>query len=112
MKRPGLAAALLALACCAHAEFFGDNRSRQHEDYEKYLACIKDYASASALRDATPSDVAAAAISACDTQYQSLMTSTYQLFGMAQQAGDVLSETRQKARDYAIRIVIEARGGR
>lgn len=40
------------------------------------------------------------------------MASTYQLFGMTQQASDVLSETKQKARDYAIRIVIEARRGR
>lgn len=30
MKRPCLAVALLVFACRAHAEFFGDNRSRQH----------------------------------------------------------------------------------
>jgi hypothetical protein len=100
---------MLTCACHAHAQFFGDTRSRQNEEYESYLRCIQRYVQSSPVTEALPSDIASAAISSCDAQYQQLLMPTYQLYGYTQQANDVLNETKQKARDYAVQLVIEAR---
>lgn len=109
MKRALAIVALSVFACGARAEFFGDTRSRQNDAYEKYFACVKKYVDASPVSELPPSDLASAAISACDAQYQELVFPTYQLFGYTQQAADILSETKQKARDYAIQAAIEVR---
>lgn len=100
---------LLVFACSAQAQFFGDTRSHQNDAYERYLACVKKYVDNSPVSELPPSDLASAAVSACDAQYQELALPTYQLFGYTQQAADILSETKQKARDYAIQAAIEAR---
>ncbi|MBK4734151.1 hypothetical protein [Noviherbaspirillum pedocola] len=109
MKKQLAMALLVLTACSAHAQFFGDSRSRQDDAYKQYLACVKKYAESSAGQNALPSDIASAALSACDDHYQRMLLPTYELFGYTQWANDVLTETRQKARDYAIQAVLEAR---
>jgi hypothetical protein len=109
MKKQLVVTVFALTACSAHAQFFGDTRSRQNDAYQQYLACVRKYAESSAGQNAPPSDIASAALSACDEHYQRMLLPTYELFGYTQSANDVLAESRQKARDYAIQAVLEAR---
>jgi hypothetical protein len=100
--------ASFAMVCDAQS-VFGDNASLQNDAYQDYLSCVRDYAKPYlSSSNALPQDVAAAAISACEERYQKLRITTYRLFGDTDNTVRVLRESRQIARAYVVRMVLES----
>jgi hypothetical protein len=104
----GLVSILLIQTPAAHAQV-GENQMAQSESYDIYFRCLRVYANRYIKTEALAADVAAAAMSACENQYQALFTATTRMFGGYQQAEAVLKDARDNARNFTVRTVLEAR---
>ena len=110
MKNYCLAIALLVLTGAVHAQNPpGDRQSMQEEAYSTYFRCIGVYAGRYIKSEALVADVADAAMSACQDRYQDLVNATSTLLGNLPAASTVLKDTRETARSFAVRTVLEAR---
>jgi predicted AAA+ superfamily ATPase len=110
MKKLLLALLPLALAGAADAQSpGGDRQSQQEEAYNTYFRCINIYAGRYVKSEALVADIADAAMSACQDRYQDLVNTTTALLGGLPAANIMLRDTRDTARSFAVRTVLEAR---
>jgi hypothetical protein len=110
MKTLSIAALLLTIAGATYAQGIGgDRQSQQEEAYGTYFRCINVYASRYIKSEALVADVADAAMSACQDRYQDLVNTTSALLGGLPAANITLRDTRDTARSFAVRTVLEAR---
>ena len=104
--------AILAL-CLSQAAFTqglnGDRQSQQEEAYNTYFRCINVYATRYIKSEALVADIADASMSACQDRYQDLVNATSTLLGGLPAANITLRDTRDTARSFAVRTVLEAR---
>ena len=100
----------LMLSCAAQAQGLnGDRQAQQEEAYNPYCRGISVYASRYVKSEALVADVADAAMSACQDRYQDLVNATSALLGGLPAANNTLRDTRDTARSFAVRTVLEAR---
>ena len=101
----------LILTRVVHAQGIvgGDRQSMQEEAYSTYFRCIGVYAGRYIKSDALVADIADAAMSACQDRYQDLISATSVLLGNLPAASTVLRDTRDTARSFAVRTLLEAR---
>jgi len=110
MKKLLIAFLPLLLATAADAQGLnGDRQSQQEEAYSTFFRCINVYAGRYVKSEALVADIADAAMSACQDRYQDLVNTTSALLGGLPAANIMLRDTRDTARSYAVRIVLEAR---
>jgi hypothetical protein len=110
MKKCLLALLPLLLAGAASAQGLnGDRQSQQEEAYNTYFRCINIYAGRYVKSEALVADIADAAMSACQDRYQDLVNATTALLGGLPAANITLRDTRDTARSFAVRTVLEAR---
>jgi hypothetical protein len=110
MKKLLIAFLPLALATAAVAQGLNAERQTQQEEaYSTYFRCINVYAGRYVKSEALVADVADAAMSACQDRYQDLVNATSVLLGGLPAANIMLRDTRDTARSYAVRTVLEAR---
>jgi hypothetical protein len=110
MKKLSLALLSLILLNPAHAQGLGgDRQTQQEEAYNTYFRCINVYAGRYIKSEALVADVADAAMSACQDRYQDLVNTTSALLGGLPAANITLRDTRDTARSFAVRTVLEAR---
>jgi hypothetical protein len=110
MKFHWIAIPLLVLTTSAQAQNGGGDRQGAQDDaYNTYFRCVRVYASRYIKSEALAADVADAAMSACQDRYQDLLNTTSQLVGNLSGAQTLLKDTRETARSFAIRTVLEAR---
>jgi hypothetical protein len=110
MKNYRIAIALLVLSSAVHAQGVpGDRQGMQEEAYNTYFRCMGVYAGRYIKSEALVADVADAAMSACQDRYQDLLNATSTLLGNLPAANAVLRDTRETARSFAVRTVLEAR---
>lgn len=110
MKNYCIGIMLLALAGTVHAQGMGGDRQVQQEEaYGTYFRCVAVYASRYIKSEALVADVADAAMSACQDRYQDLVNSTSALLGGLPAAQAMLKDTRDTARSFAVRTLLEAR---
>ena len=110
MKFHWIAIPLLVLSASAQAQLAaGDRQSAQEDAYNTYFRCVRVYASRYIKSEALVADVADAAMSACQDRYQDLLNTTSQLVGNLPAAHALLKDTRETARSFAVRTVLEAR---
>lgn len=110
MKNLSIAVLTLAMAGAAHAQLLvGDRQSQQEEAYNTYFRCVTVYAGRYVKSEALVADVADAAMSACQDRYQDLVNTTSALLGGLPAANITLRDTRDTARSFAVRTVLEAR---
>jgi len=109
MKIYWIAIPLLFLATAAQAQVGADRQTAQEEAYDTYFRCVRVYATRYIKSEALVADVADAAMSACQDRYQDLMNTTTQLVGNAAGAQALLKDTRETARSFAVRTLLEAR---
>jgi hypothetical protein len=110
MKKLMTAMLPLVLAGAAHAQGLnGDRQSQQEEAYNTYFRCMNVYASRYVKSEALVADIADAAMSACQDRYQDLVNATASLVGGLPAASVTLRDTRDTARSFAVRTVLEAR---
>lgn len=103
------ALALLATATATAQGVSGDRQNQQEEAYSTYFRCVNVYASRYVKSEALVADVADAAMSACQDRYQDLVNATSTLLGGLAAANITLRDTRDTARSYAVRTLLEAR---
>jgi hypothetical protein len=108
MKKFGIAMAALALAGAAQAQAV-DRQAAQDEAYSTYFRCINVYAARYFKSQALVADVGDAALSACQDRYQDLFNATAALVGTPAIAQSTLQDVRENARNFAVRLVLEAR---
>lgn len=99
---------LLSGAACAQS-LNGDRQTQQDEAYSTYFRCINIYAGRYVKSEALVADIADAAMSACQDRYQDLVNATSALLGGLPAANITLRDTRDTARSFAVRTVLEAR---
>jgi hypothetical protein len=110
MKKILISILPFVLSCAAQAQGLnGDRQSQQEEAYNTYFRCINVYASRYVKSEALVADVADAAMSACQDRYQDLVNATSALLGGLPSANITLRDTRDTARSFAVRTVLEAR---
>ena len=110
MKKLSIAFLPLVLAAAAGAQGLNTERQTQQEDaYSTYFRCINVYAGRYVKSEALVADIADAAMSACQDRYQDLVNATAALLGGLPAANIMLRDTRDTARSYAVRTVLEAR---
>lgn len=110
MKHYSIGIMLLALAGAVHAQGMGGDRQVQQEEaYGTYFRCVAVYATRYVKSEALVADVADAAMSACQDRYQDLVNSTSALLGGLPAAQAMLKDTRDTARSFAVRTLLEAR---
>jgi hypothetical protein len=110
MKFHWIAIPLLVLTTSAQAQNGGGDRQGAQDDaYNTYFRCVRVYASRYIKSEALAADVADAAMSACQDRYQDLLNTTSQLVGNLSGAQTLLKDTRETARSFAVRTVLEAR---
>jgi hypothetical protein len=110
MKKLLIAILPLVLATAADAQGLnGERQSQQEEAYSTYFRCINVYAGRYVKSDALVADIADAAMSACQDRYQDLVNATSALLGGLPAANVTLRDTRESARSFAVRTVLEAR---
>jgi hypothetical protein len=110
MKKLLIAALPLVLASAAYAQGLnGDRQTQQDEAYSTYFRCINIYAGRYVKSEALVADIADAAMSACQDRYQDLVNATSTLLGGLPAANITLRDTRDTARSFAVRTVLEAR---
>lgn len=110
MKKNYSALALLLITGVVHAQGIGgDRQSLQEESYSTYFRCIGVYAGRYVKSEALIADVADASMSACQDRYQDLLNATSTLLGNLPAAQAVLRDTRETARNFAVRTLLEAR---
>lgn len=110
MKKLLLAVLPLVLAAAANAQGLnGDRQTLQEESYNTYFRCINIYAGRYIKSEALIADIADAAMSACQDRYQDLVNATTALLGGLPAANIMLRDTRDTARSFAVRTVLEAR---
>lgn len=110
MKKRLLITLPLLLASAVHAQGLnGDRQTQQEEAYNTYFRCINVYAGRYVKSEALVADVADAAMSACQDRYQDLVNATSALLGGLPAANITLRDTRDTARSFAVRTVLEAR---
>src|SRR5512133_1164217 len=110
MKKLLLALLPFVLAGAADAQGLNNDRQTlQDEAYNTYFRCINIYAGRYVKSEALIADVADAAMSACQDRYQDLVNATSALLGGLPAANVTLRDTRDTARSFAVRIVLEAR---
>jgi hypothetical protein len=111
MKNYRIAITLLVLTSAVHAQgvIGGDRQSMQEEAYNTYFRCLGVYAGRYIKSEALVADVADAAMSACQDRYQDLVNATSILLGTLPAANAVLKDTRETARSFAVRTLLEAR---
>lgn len=110
MKNYRIAIALLVLTSAVHAQGVpGDRQGMQEETYNTYFRCVGVYAGRYIKSEALVADIADAAMSACQDRYQDLQNATSTLLGGVPAANAVLKDTRETARSFAVRTVLEAR---
>jgi hypothetical protein len=108
MKKYWIALAFVFPALGAHGQS-GDRQTAQDEAYGTYFRCMNVYASRYVKSDALVADIADAAMSACQDRYQDLVNATSILLGTLPAANAVLKDTRETARSFAVRTLLEAR---
>jgi hypothetical protein len=100
----------LILSGASHAQgTTGDRQTQQEEAYSTYFRCINISAGRYVKSEALVADIADAAMSACQDRYQDLVNATSALLGGLPAANVTLRDTRDTARSFAVRIVLEAR---
>lgn len=110
MKKLLLALLSLFMAAAADAQGLnGDRQTLQEEAYNTYFRCINIYAGRYVKSEALIADIADAAMSACQDRYQDLVNATTSLLGGLPSANIMLRDTRDTARSFAVRTVLEAR---
>jgi len=110
MKKLPIAILALVLAGMAAAQgLTGDRQTQQEEAYNTYFRCIAIYAGRYVKSEALVADIADAAMSACQDRYQDLVNTTTALLGGLPAANITLRDTRDTARSFAVRTVLEAR---
>ncbi|MET0962508.1 MAG: hypothetical protein ABWY05_06765 [Noviherbaspirillum sp.] len=110
MKNYLIAFSLLAATSATPAQgLAGDRQTMQEEAYSTYFRCIGMYAGRYIKTEALVADIADAAMSACQDRYQDLSNATAALLGTLQAASVTLKDTRDTARSFAVRTVLEAR---
>jgi hypothetical protein len=110
MKKLSIAILALLLLNAAQAQGLnGDRQTQQEEAYNTYFRCVNVYAGRYVKSEALVADVADAAMSACQDRYQDLVNSTSALLGGLPAANITLRDTRDTARSFAVRTVLEAR---
>ena len=110
MKKRLLITLPLLLASTVHAQGLnGDRQTQQEEAYNTYFRCINLYAGRYVKSEALVADIADAAMSACQDRYQDLVNATSALLGGLPAANITLRDTRDTARSFAVRTVLEAR---
>jgi hypothetical protein len=110
MKIHWIAITLLVLTTSAQAQpAAGDRQSAQEDAYNTYVRCVRVYAIRFIKSEALAADVADAAMSACQDRYQDLLNTTSQLVGNLPAAQTLMKDTRETARSFAVRTVLEAR---
>jgi hypothetical protein len=110
MKKLSIAILALLLLNVAQAQGLnGDRQTQQEEAYNTYFRCVNVYAARYVKSEALVADVADAAMSACQDRYQDLVNSTSALLGGLPAANITLRDTRDTARSFAVRTVLEAR---
>lgn len=110
MKKLLIVALPLILSSASYAQGTnGDRQTQQEEAYSTYFRCIKIYAGRYVKTEALVADIADAALSACQDRYQDLVNTTSALLGGLPAANATLGDTRDTARSFAVRTVLEAR---
>ena len=110
MKKYLIAIPALCLSQAAFAQGLnGDRQSQQEEAYNTYFRCINVYATRYVKSEALVADIADASMSACQDRYQDLVNTTSALLGGLPAANITLRDTRDTARSFAVRTVLEAR---
>ena len=110
MKKLSIALLPLILLNPAHAQgLSGDRQTQQEEAYNTYFRCVNVYAGRYIKSEALVADVADAAMSACQDRYQDLVNTTSALLGGLAAANITLRDTRDTARSFGVRTVLEAR---
>ena len=110
MKKFLIAMLPLILSAASHAQGLNvDRQSQQEEAYSTYFRCINVYAGRYVKSEALVADIADAAMSACQDRYQDLVNATSALLGGLPAANIMLRDTRDTARSFAVRTVLEAR---
>jgi hypothetical protein len=110
MKKLSIALLPFVLLNVAYAQGLGgDRQTQQEEAYSTYFRCINVYAGRYIKSEALVADVADAAMSACQDRYQDLVNTTSALLGGLPAANITLRDTRDTARSFAVRTVLEAR---
>ena len=110
MKKLLIAILPALLASAVHAQGLnGDRQTLQEEAYNTFFRCINVYAGRYVKSEALVADVADAAMSACQDRYQDLVNATSALLGGLPAAHITLRDTRDTARSFAVRTVLEAR---
>jgi hypothetical protein len=110
MKKFLIAVLFLTLVNAAHAQGLNvDRQTQQEEAYNTYFRCVNVYAGRYIKSEALVADVADAAMSACQDRYQDLVNTTSALLGGLPAANITLRDTRDTARSFAVRTVLEGR---
>lgn len=108
MKKYWITIALLCLTGAAQGQTL-DRQTAQDEAYTTYFRCISVYAARYIKSEALVADIADAAVSACQDRYRDLLNATAALLGGMAAAHSTLHDTRDTARGFAVRTVLEAR---